>query len=129
MDAHSIRVYCANGNGDGYLQPEKRLMVAVLQDAVECFQNYKFEPRSKPTNEFLDSEGWIFEDDPKWPFSFSNICEAVGMDAAGLRQGLLRWKKNTPRTDIRCQSNKPGATSARQKQGPAATRSMANGGR
>jgi hypothetical protein len=111
METHSLRFY-ENERDNCHFQPEKRLMIAVLQDAVECFQNCKFEPRN-PTNEFLDSEGWIFTNDLKWPFSFINICEAVGMDAGGLRQGLLHWKENTLRSNTLDQSTKPGAKSAR----------------
>jgi hypothetical protein len=92
-DTLSLRHYFDSWRGDGYLQPEKRLMFAVLQDAVDCFQNHKFEHRSKAASQFLDTEGWIFRDDHEWPYSFVNICEAVGMDPDCLRKGLLRWKE------------------------------------
>jgi hypothetical protein len=31
----------------------------------------------------------VESDDRTWPFSFENICEAVGLDAGTLRNGLL----------------------------------------
>ena len=92
-DTLSLRYYFDSWRGSGYLQPEKRLMFAVLQDAVECFQNQKFEQRNKATSQFMDTEEWIFRDDHDWPFSFFNICEAVGMDPDYLRKGLLHWKE------------------------------------
>jgi hypothetical protein len=128
MEAPGLGFYFANGDCGGCLQPEKRLMFAVLQDAVECFQNCKFEPRSKPTNEFLDSEEWIFGDDRKWPFSFINICEAVGMDPAGLRQGLLRWKENTLRTNILVKATSQAPERAAKARPSGYHQSMANGG-
>jgi hypothetical protein len=96
-DTLGIRRYLDVWRGTGYLQPEKRLMFAVLQDAIECFQNHKFEQRAKVTNQFLDTERWIFLDDREWPFSFLNICEAVGIDSDYLRKGLLRWKERAGR--------------------------------
>jgi hypothetical protein len=75
--------------GTGDLQPEKRLMLAVLQGAVECFQDYAEDDRL-----FKETEEWIFEDDHEWPFSFINICEAVDMDPKYLRKGLLHWRQS-----------------------------------
>ena len=74
------------GTGD---QPEKRLMLAVLQGAVECFQDYAEQDRL-----FKDAEEWIFEDDHEWPYSFINICEAVDMNPKYLRKGLLHWRQS-----------------------------------
>lgn len=75
------------------IQPEKQLMFAVLVDAVECFQDYAPSVRRKPDRLFKHTEEWIFEDDQKWPFSFINICEALGIDSQYLRKGLTNWKQ------------------------------------
>ena len=75
--------------GTGDLQPEKKLMLAVLQGAVECFKEYAEHNRL-----VKDAEEWIFEDDHEWSFSFINICEAVDMDPKYLRQGLLHWRQS-----------------------------------
>ena len=45
------------------IQPEKRLMFAVLVDAVECFQDYAPSVRRKPERLFKYTEEWIFDDD------------------------------------------------------------------
>lgn len=80
------------GSG-GDIQPEKRLMLAILLDAVECFQ--KTPVGKKLTRQIEDTEQWIFMDDREWAFSFINICESVGMDPQYLRGGLVRWKQRT----------------------------------
>ena len=72
------------------IQPEKRLMFAVLLDAVECFQKYAGHEANRL---FKDTDEWIFEDDPECPFSFINICEAVGMDPEYLRKGLSQLNR------------------------------------
>jgi hypothetical protein len=97
-DALSVHRYFDRWRGAaGYLQPERRLMFAVLLDAVECFQKYPFARRNKVTRQVEDTEDWIFKDDQEWPFSFINICEAVGIDPQYLRNGLSRWKQKTIR--------------------------------
>src|SRR5580765_3358046 len=76
-----------------HLEPERVLMLAVLQDAVVCFQdNVKATCKRKQTMH-LDAAEWITNDDRSYPFSFENICEALGFDAGYMRQGLLRWKE------------------------------------
>jgi len=50
------------------IQPEKRLMFAVLLDNIECFQN-KLEMFDANQIGYLNiTERWIFEDDQKWVF-------------------------------------------------------------
>lgn len=67
-------------------------MFAILLDAVECFQKYAILRGEYANRLFKDTEHWIFDEDPKWPFSFMNICEAVEMDPHYLRKGLSLWK-------------------------------------
>jgi len=73
-------------------EPERRLAVAVLQDAVECFQKY-VDARDRKTRQlYLDAEAWILSADRSWPFSFDNICELLQIDPEYLRRGLLQWR-------------------------------------
>lgn len=75
------------------LEPEKRLMLTVLEDAVLCFQKGVFAGDRRRKALFPDAEEWIMEKNSDWPFSFENICEVLGLNPAYLRQGLLRWKQ------------------------------------
>lgn len=76
-----------------HLEPEKGLMLAVLEDAVACFQKYLLARDSRGKALFRDAERWIMEKDGDWLFSFENICEALGFEPDYLRAGLLRWKE------------------------------------
>lgn len=81
-------------NREKEIEPEKRLMLAVLKDAVWCFQKYLFAPKSsKHECEFRVAKEWIWEEDSEWLFSFNNICETLGLGTAYMRQGLRRWKE------------------------------------
>lgn len=76
-----------------HLDPERDLMLAVLQDAVDSFQRNIFCRSEKEKAAFLEAEGWIFEAGSDWLFSFENICEMLGINARYLRKGLKTWKQ------------------------------------
>ena len=73
--------------------PEKRLMLAVLEDAVACFRNGLHARDHRRMELFNDSEAWIREENADWLFSFEHICDALGLDARLIRDELLKWKK------------------------------------
>jgi hypothetical protein len=75
------------------LDPEKRLMLAVLEDAINCFQYNALLRSGKRKRLFEESEAWILAGDRNWLFSFENICDVLGINPAYVRQGLLRWKE------------------------------------
>lgn len=77
-----------------YLEPEKKLMLAILEDAVACFQKYVFARDSKGKLLFSDAEEWIEESRGNGIFSFDSVCEALGLSPDYLRRGLATWKKN-----------------------------------
>jgi hypothetical protein len=76
------------------LEPEKRLMLAILEDAIHCFQDNLFTRNVRGKRLFEEAEEWIVEADGDRVFSFENICEALGFNPAYVRQGLLRWMEN-----------------------------------
>ena len=74
--------------GDG----QRRLMIAVLEDAIECFQKYADAKDNRSRQLGSEAEEWFLTDDPKWLYSFVNVCETLGIDPDFLRRGLLAWK-------------------------------------
>ena len=76
-----------------HLEPEKKLMLAVLEDAIACFQKYVSARDGKGKILFQDAEDWILEENCDWLFSFANVCETLGFDPAYLRRGLQVWKQ------------------------------------
>jgi hypothetical protein len=75
------------------LDPEKSLMLAILEDAVGCFQGYIDSQSPKGKKLFEEARDWIFDRDDEWIFSFQNICEVFGQDPDYLRMGLLKWQE------------------------------------
>ncbi|MGZ8522317.1 MAG: hypothetical protein ACXWX7_19470 [Candidatus Binatia bacterium] len=75
------------------LEPEKRLMLALLEDAILNFQDNRFAHNSKHRRLFEEAEQWITTPGGDWMFSFDNVCEALGFNPEYVRRGLLRWKE------------------------------------
>lgn len=74
------------------ISPEKRLILAILNDAVQSFIA-TVRPRSpKELCEFEEAQMWIMEPDSEWIFSFDSICSQLGLDPDYLRSGLLKLK-------------------------------------
>ncbi len=73
------------------MQPEKRLMLAVLEDAIAAFQRSATTSSRVATREFDEVRRWLGSDDTAWPYAFMNICHVLGFDPAYLRRGLDAW--------------------------------------
>ena len=72
---------------------EKRLMLALLKDGIDCFFRYLAATDDKGREIFAETDVWIFEDSSDWIFSFDNVCETLGIDASYLRAKLKQWKE------------------------------------
>lgn len=75
------------------LEPEKRLMLALLEDAIHCFQNNLSAQTVRKKKLFDETEDWIVATGGDWIFSFDHVCETLGLSPEYVRQGLLRWKE------------------------------------
>ena len=69
---------------------ERRLMLAVLEDAVSCYQQFGLARDPRLREEYLDARRWIESRDREWAFSFENICDVLGLDGSCIRDGLRR---------------------------------------
>jgi hypothetical protein len=72
---------------------ERRLMIAVLEDAVDVYRKLAGARDARRQQMFHDAEEWIESDDRAWIFSFLNICDVLAIEAEYLRRGLRAVKK------------------------------------
>jgi hypothetical protein len=77
------------------LEPERALLLAVLDDAVRCFQDNILSQNKKKQLLFDEAQDWLFSDDSSWVFSFVSICGLLGLDPGYIRRGLRRWQERT----------------------------------
>jgi hypothetical protein len=73
------------------LQPEKRLLLAVLEDAVDTFQHYATVSSGRGRHIFVDAEQWFASTAADWLFDFEFLCQALGLDPSYIRSGLRLW--------------------------------------
>lgn len=74
----------------------KALMLAVLEDGIRSYLSPVGRIRS-------EAEYWITAKKQRSPFSFSVVCETLGLEAEAVREALerMRQKNLTPRSAIR----------------------------
>lgn len=76
----------------GRFDGERRLMIAVLEDAVNCFMKQLHATDPKARQLFLDAEEWIAVEDRTWFFAFENVCDTLDLDPDYVREGLFKWR-------------------------------------
>lgn len=77
------------------MQPERRLMLAVLQDAVMTLVRHSGDQHPRLRNRAREVERWLEPQDVPGPFSYENICAVLGIDPDAFRRalaGLLRLR-------------------------------------
>ena len=82
-------------------QGEKRLMLAVLEEAVATFQRNLHAKTARGQRLFREAEEWIASPDTSWMFAFESICHTLGLDPQYLRDGLERLKERAPTSGAR----------------------------
>jgi hypothetical protein len=74
--------------GTRSLSSEQRLMLAVLADAINLVQDFGSAPSLRKRNSYNEAWNWFFSKGVACPLSFENVCDALGIDAQGLRWRL-----------------------------------------
>src|SRR2546425_11024492 len=67
---------------------ERRLMIAVLEDAVDVYRKQAGAQDARAQQLFREAEEWIEDADPTWLFSFQNICDVLGLAPYSPRPGM-----------------------------------------
>lgn len=78
------------------------LVEAVLWQAI-CEYRKLAECRTRRAlRQFNDLERWFLENDPRWDFSFINLCQILDIEPACIRAALRAWRgRHAPVSDRR----------------------------
>jgi len=76
-----------------HLEPEKELMLAVLEQAIDCFRINIFQRTKKQQELYREVESWILDENQRWLYSFDIICETLDISPTYLRARLILWKR------------------------------------
>jgi len=73
---------------------ERHLMMAILEDAINCFRDHLWATKEADKRLFREAEEWIMVDDQRAPFCFREICLVLGIEPEYVREGLRRWRQD-----------------------------------
>jgi hypothetical protein len=76
-----------------FVEGEKRLLAAILIDAVECYMKQYRATDRRGRHLFEEAEAWIFNDSRSEFLSFASVCEVLGIEPDYVRRGLLEWRR------------------------------------
>lgn len=80
-------------------EPERNLMLAVLEDAIRCFLGYRDGDNSARNRlAYADARDWINSKSRYSIFAFRNLCEIVGINPDSLKRELNRIRRSSSRT-------------------------------
>lgn len=76
-------------------EPYRRLMAAVMQTVIDdcrgsVYRRARRYKRPIAPESAQRALGYVTSTDRSWPFSFENLCDALGLDAGSLRSQLRR---------------------------------------
>jgi hypothetical protein len=87
--------YFANYRRRIPLEPEKALLLAVLEDGVRTFQDNIFAESGKKRALLDEAREWLFTNGLEHVFSFNSVCSSLGLDPGYIRRGLKRWEEHS----------------------------------
>ncbi|MCW5893892.1 MAG: hypothetical protein KIT14_25595 [bacterium] len=79
----------AHGSTGTDAQGERRLLLAVLEDAVRTMLKHTGATRGRPGTLLREALAWVASDARDDCFRFARICEALDIDAERLRGRVL----------------------------------------
>lgn len=81
-----------SAHGTASAQPEKRLLAAVLEEAISILLSGSRMRSAEQVQEANDAAAWFASDDRSGAFSFASICDVFGLDANSVREALARMR-------------------------------------
>jgi len=80
---------------------ERLLMLAVLEDAITCYQRYARARAPAARQLFEDARAWLESEDRSVLFSFESICDALEISPGFVRRRMHEWEEHRVRVPRR----------------------------
>ena len=87
--------YAANHRRKIPLEPERILLLAILEDGIRCYQENLLASGGKRRALFDEAKEWLFSDDVNWFCSFVSVCTLLNLEPNYIRRGLRQWESRT----------------------------------
>jgi hypothetical protein len=73
--------------------PERRLVAAILRDAIDCYIRDCFTKKRHKKRSFREAEEWFFKGDDFGVFSLENVCGILNIDPGYIRRSLIQYEQ------------------------------------
>jgi hypothetical protein len=87
-DAAAQGQYLDSFRRSEYLEPEKTLLLALLEDAIHRYRKFAAVRSRAGRQQFREAEEWLMGGGDGGVFAFDNVCEYLGLDPEYVRRGL-----------------------------------------
>jgi len=84
-------------SGVAAVEGERRLILAVFEDALQTFRKYAGAVDARGRELFREAEEWFMEEDVGAALSFGYVSETLGFDTETVRSALRRWRDRSRR--------------------------------
>jgi hypothetical protein len=74
-------------------EPERRLMVAVLEEAISAVLSTAGANGDERRAVALEAQRWFSSDSRSWPFAFCTVCDILGLDVDRVRHVITTWRE------------------------------------
>ena len=91
-DTILVEEFYSGRRGKTLLPPEQRLMLAILEDALDSFQQHCAANHGRRKQLFKSVERWFMGPGSGWVFDFESICSVLGFEPDYVRKGLAQWR-------------------------------------
>ena len=111
--------------GTAESEPVKRLMAAILQDAIDCFRNNINARTPLRHREHFQARDWLFGSGAEGPFAFENICYVLDLDPTQIRRTLKDFRGRESTESARSSDARPATIAKRSGSKRFGTRAIA----
>ena len=74
--------------------PIRRLILAMLRDALACIASRASSRRFAARKTAREALAWIEDTNDREIFSFNSVCDSLGIDPDALRKSLHDWQRS-----------------------------------
>lgn len=78
---------------DPRTEPERRLMVAVLEEAISAVLAGANASGEERRSAAVEAERWFASNSRSWPFAFCTLCDVLGLDSDRVRAVIATWRE------------------------------------
>lgn len=94
--------------------PERRLLAALLRDAIDCYLRDCHAKNRHRKRSYREAEEWFFKSEDKGVFSLENVCATLGLAPGYIRRMLLVYKQQSAVALDKARTESPGERSSAQ---------------